>query len=431
MANLKNMHIADPLAWLDTLARAESLQVLAVFVGCAAVAWLAAWALRKAFAAQELSVLLGRRLVDGVLFPSVLLGLTFMARTVLTQDHPLALFDILLPVCISLALIRLGVKVLQVAFGAAPFVRMLERTISWVAWLAVVLWVTGVLPLMLDELDQIRWKVGSSTLSVRTLIEGLLSAGAVLIVTLWVSSALEARLLKSATGSDLSLRKVISNTVRALLMFIGLMFALSTVGIDLTALSVLGGALGVGIGFGLQKLAANYVSGFVILAERSMRIGDSVKVDNFEGRITDIKARYTVIRSPTGRESIVPNEMLISQRVENLSLADAKVAQSTVVSVAYDAPVDEVIAMLLAACQSQPRVLADPPPLVALSAFGADGLEFTVNYWFDDASSGQLSLKSDVNRAILSTLRANGIEIPFPQRVVHWQGRAGVSGITL
>lgn len=419
MAGMKSLHIADPLAWLETLARAESLQVLAAFAGSVALSWLVVWGVRKAFAGHELSILLGKRLIDGVLFPAVLLGLMFAARTLLTTDHPVALFGILLPVCISLALIRFGVKVLQVAFGAAPFVRVLERTISWIAWLAVVLWVTGILPLMLEELDQIRWKVGGSMLSVRTLIEGALTAGAVLIVTLWISAALESRLLKSATGSDLSLRKVISNTVRALLMFVGLLLALSSVGIDLTALSVLGGAVGVGIGFGLQKLAANYVSGFVILAERSMRIGDMVKVDNFEGRITDIKARYTVIRSPTGRESIVPNEMLITQRVENLSLADAKVAQSTTVSVAYDAPVDLVIELLQQACQAQPRVLADPAPLVALSAFGADGLEFTVNYWFEDPTSGQLNLKSDVNRAILSTLREHGIEIPFPQRVVH------------
>jgi small-conductance mechanosensitive channel len=166
-------------------------------------------------------------------------------------------------------------------------------------------------------------------LSVRTLIEGALTAGLVLIVTLWVSAAIEARLLKSATGSDLSLRKVISNTVRALLMFVGLLLALSSVGIDLTALSVLGGAVGVGIGFGLQKLASNYVSGFVILAERSMRIGDMVLVDGFEGRITDIKARYTVIRSPNGRESIVPNEFLIIKRVENFTLMDPKMSQTT------------------------------------------------------------------------------------------------------
>ena len=419
MANLKSVRIADPLGWLDALAQTETLLALAAFGGGVALAWCAVWLVRGAFREADLSVLLGRQLIDGVLFPALLWGLTFGARTLLTQEHPIAVFDILLPVCTSLALIRLGVKVLQVAFGAAPFVRMLERTISWLAWMAVVLWVTGILPLLLDELDQIHWKVGSAVLSVRTLIEGALTAGAVLIVTLWISSAIESRLLKAATGSELSLRKVISNTVRVLLMFVGLLLALSSVGIDLTALSVLGGAVGVGIGFGLQKLAANYVSGFVILAERSMRIGDMVRVDNFEGRITDIKARYTVIRSATGRESIVPNEMLITQRVENLSLTDPKVFQSTVVSVAYDSPVDEVVALLVSACTQQGRVLQDPAPSAALSAFGADGLEFTVIYWIDDPEKGQLNLKSDINRAILKALQVHGIEIPYPQRVVH------------
>ena len=417
--NRHGVQIADPLAWLDALARAESLQVLSAFAACLALSALAVWLLRKALAGQELSVLLGKRLFDGVLFPALLLGLTFVARLLLTDDHPLALFGILLPVCTSLALIRLGVKVLQAAFGEAPFVRVLERTISWVAWFAVVLWVTGVLPLLLDELDQIHWKVGTSTLSVRTLLEGLLTAGAVLIVTLWVSAALESRLLRSATGSDLSLRKVISNSVRALLMFVGVLLALSSAGIDLTALSVLGGAVGVGIGFGLQKLAANYVSGFVILAERSMRIGDMVRVDGFEGRITDIKARYTVIRALSGREAIVPNEMLITSRVENLSLADPKVAQTTQVAVAYNSPVDEVVQLLEAACTAQPRVLAEPAPAACLANFGADGLEFTVTYWIADPENGPLKLKSDINRAILQALKAQQIEIPFPQRVLH------------
>jgi small-conductance mechanosensitive channel len=200
---------------------------------------------------------------------------------------------------------------------------------------------------------------------------------------------------------------------------VGVMMALSAVGIDLTALSVLGGAIGVGIGLGLQKLAANYVSGFVILAERSVRIGDMVRVDNFEGRVTDITARYTVIRSLQGREAIVPNETMITTRVENLSLADSKVWQSTVVSVAYGSDVELVRGLLAQAAQSQSRVLADPAPSVALTAFGADGLEFTVGYWIADPENGQLSVKSDINMAILKGFEENHVEIPFPQRVVH------------
>jgi small-conductance mechanosensitive channel len=161
---------------------------------------------------------------------------------------------------------------------------------------------------------------------VRNLIEGALTAVLVLVLALWLSAALEARLLRGATD-NLSCARWRPMRCARCCCFVGLMFALSAAGIDLTALGVLGGALGVGIGLGLQKLAANYVSGFVILAERSMRIGDVVKVDGFEGRITDISTRYTVIRALNGRESIVPNEMMITQRVENASLADPKVAQ--------------------------------------------------------------------------------------------------------
>jgi small-conductance mechanosensitive channel len=241
----------------------------------------------------------------------------------------------------------------------------------------------------------------------------------VLIITLWISSALEARLLRSATGGELSLRKAVSNATRALLMFVGLMLALSVVGIDLTALSVLGGAVGVGIGMGLQKLTANYISGFVILAERSMRIGDNVKVDNFEGAITAINARYTVVRSPTGRESIVPNELLITSRVENLSLADSRVSQSTVLSVGYDSDVNLVMQLLMDSALEQDRVLRDPGPVAILSNFGADGLEFTLVYWINDIENGSGNLRSLINLGILKALRENRIEIPYPQRVVH------------
>jgi small-conductance mechanosensitive channel len=349
--------------------------------------------------------------VDGALFPLALLSLAYVARTSLMPWIPLAVFTVAIPVLVSLVVIRIGVKVLQVAFPKARWVRPIERSISWIAWLAMVLWVTGLLPRVLDELDKIHWQVGGASLSVRTLIEGALTAGAVLLIALWISAAIESRLLHAATGAELSLRKAVSNAVRALLIFVGLIMALSAVGIDLTALSVLGGAVGVGIGFGLQKLASNYVSGFVVLAERRVRIGDNVRVDNFEGRVTDINARYTVVRSPTGRESIVPNEMLIIQRIENLSLADTRLWLSTTVHVACDSDVDLVLRLLGQAVQVSPRVLRDPAPGVALSAFAAQGLEFTVGFWIADPENGSLGLRSEINLAILKALREHGVAL--------------------
>ena len=397
----------------------QATQELLLFLACIAMAWFLVWGVRRVTPQWDLSVLLGQRLFDGVLFPSLLLVLVFITRAILAKLQALWIFDFLVPVCFSLAVIRLGAKVLQVTFKSADWVRPLERSLSWLAWAAVVLWLTGLLPLVLEELDQIKWKIGASHLSVRTLIEGGLTAVLVMLLTLWVSSAIEAKLLKSSSGSELSLRKAVSNAVTSLLLFVGLMLSLSAVGIDLTALSVLGGAVGVGIGFGLQKLAANYVSGFVILAERSMRIGDSVKVDGFEGRISDIKARYTVIRSLTGRESIVPNEMLINSRVENLSLADSRILQSTQVTVAYGTDVDGVMQLLLQACKEQNKVLEEPMPFVTLTNFGADGLEFGAHYWVDQQQAGLLTLKSEINIRILQLLQAENIEIPYPQRVIH------------
>jgi small-conductance mechanosensitive channel len=413
--------IQDFDAWLSGFQQTTVWIELGVLALCVGMAWGLGALLRRALNRQqeESSILFGRQVIDGVLFPLLLLTLAYVARSVLAQQVPLAVFKVAIPVLVSLVVIRVGVKVLQAAFSSAPWVRVMERTISWMAWGFMVLWVSGLLPIVLEEMEQITWKMGSSTLSLRTLIEGALTAGAMLIVTLWISAAIEARLLKSAIGGDLSLRKALSNATRAVLMFLGLIVALSAVGIDLTALSVLGGAVGVGIGFGLQKLAANYVSGFVILAERSMRIGDNVRVDNFEGRITDITTRYTLIRSAAGRESIVPNEMLITNRVENLSLADPKVWQSTVVSVGYDSDVDAVRRLLVEAALAQSRVLREPAPNAALSAFGADGLEFTLGYWIADPENGQLNLRSDINLAVLAALRTHGIEIPYPQRVVH------------
>ncbi|MCX7814387.1 MAG: mechanosensitive ion channel [Tepidimonas ignava] len=416
----------DMEAWLRAFAQPGALLELGVLALAWALAWLAVRGLQRAFNPDaERSIWFGRRGIDGVLFPLLWLVLAYAGRALTAMWVPRAVWSVAIPALIALVVIRVGVKVLEVAFRGAAWLRPVERSLSWLAWLAAVAWITGLLPVVLAELDQIHWKLGGSTVSVRTLLEGALSAAVVLIVALWVSSAIEARLLRDASGESLSLRKAASNATRALLLFVGLMLALSAVGIDLTALSVLGGAIGVGIGFGLQKLAANYVSGFVILTERSMRIGDMVRLDTFEGVVADIKARYTVIRSVSGRESIVPNEMLITQRVENLSLSDPRVWQSTVVSVAYDSDVDLVQRLLEQAALEQPRVLRDPAPLAALSAFGADGLEFTLGYWIADPENGQLGLRSAINLRILALLREHGVEIPYPQRVLHLRGAAG------
>ncbi len=366
------------------------------------------------------SIIFGGKIFDGVLFPAIWLGLVWLARIFCMHLHlPLAVFRLAVPILLSLLVIRLTVRVMRVAFPKSNLVRAVEKTVSWLAWAGVVLWITGVLPSVVDALDDVTWKMGSGKMSLATLLEGALVAGFALMITLWISAAIETKLLKGAIGQQLSWRKAAANVLRSVLVFVGLLVALSAVGIDLTALSVLGGAIGVGLGFGLQKLASNYVSGFVILAERALRIGDTVKVDGFEGRITDITTRYTVLRALNGRESIVPNELLITQRVESATLADPRLALSTVVQVGYASDLDKLIPQILEVIPSIKRVIADPAPSVQLSAFASDGLELTISFWIADPENGTGGVKSEVNLALLRLFNANGIEIPFPQRVVR------------
>lgn len=410
---------------IESLTTMNALVQLGTVLACLVLAWLVVWVVRRS-TQQSSAVLLGQHVVDGALFPILALLFAVIARRLLFAGHAdVTVLKLAVPLLFALMVIRLTVRVLRAAFPGSHFVDLAERTLSWVVWGCLVLWVTGLLPLIQDELGDVTWKIGATKISARSVVEGAINASVVLVLALWLSSVIEGRLLRTATGANLSGRKIAVNAVRALLLLFGMVAALSAAGIDLTALSVLGGAVGVGIGFGLQKLASNYVSGFVILAERSVRIGDLVKVDGFEGRITDINTRYTVIRAGSGRESIVPNELLITQRVENASSQhEPALMLSTVVQVAYGTDVLSLRPKLLAAFMAIPRVMKDPDhaPAVQLTAFASDGLELTIWFWINDPNNGQGNVRSEVNFAILEVFEREGIEIPFPQRVMRYIG---------
>ncbi len=399
-----------------------------VLLGCLALAWGLCWFLQGGRRSAT-SVWFGRHIFDGLLFPLMALVFAYGALLFFAPRQPATVLRIGIPILISLAGIRFLARVLTVVFPRSGFARLVERLFSWLAWIAAVLWIVGLLPVVLDEMDAIHFVFGKTKVSLLAMLQGILSAGVVMVIVLWISAALERKILNE-TLHDLSLRKVAANAIRAILLLLGLLFALSAVGVDLTALSVLGGAVGVGLGFGLQKLAANYISGFVILFERSLRIGDTVKVDNFEGVVTDIKTRYTLIRANNGREAIVPNEKVITERVENLSLADSRVMVNTDVTVGYESSVEQVQRILCDAAAGNVRVLREPLPVAHLVRLGPDGLEFSLFFWIEDPVNGQVNVKSEVNIRVLAGLREAGIEIPYPQRVVHVRGEGLTSSAT-
>lgn len=383
---------------------------------CLGLAWMMSWAIGRG-AARD-SILFGRRVLDGLFFPVLSLAFTYALKTSLIKMQHVPVLKMALPILVSLVVIRLIARVMTTVLPTSNGARALERVVSWVAWGMAVLWITGLMVPVVDELESIRFSVGKTSVSLLHLFEVGMTSVLVLVLSLWLSATIERRVLNHAV-SDLSMRKVASNTLRALLLMLGALFALSAVGVDLTALSVIGGALGVGIGFGLQKLAANYISGFVILIERSLRIGDYVRVESFEGTVTDIKTRYTLIRANNGSESVVPNELLITQRVENLSLENSRMLLSTQYWVGLESDAEQVARLLVEAALQVDRVLADPEPVALLSEVSPQGLRWALHFWMDAPLTGQSLVRSDVNLAVLQSLRQAGVALAAaPHEVV-------------
>ncbi len=437
--NTFNLPIEEWIEWLQQVMQPATLIQVAVLIGTAGIAWLAVRLLRRGVMAgprrngipdavekvaqrigqNEESLLFGRNNYDGVLFPVTWLVLSYAASHLMHVEIRASLFRIALPVLAALVVIRAVARIVRRLWGTRHWVKVLEHTVSWIIWGCVVLWATGLLPDLVNFLESVKIKFGAINTTLLNLILGSVFVVVALLVALWLSSLIESRLLRDATGSTLSLRKIGSNAIRGLLLFLAILLGLEAVNIDLTAFSVFGGALGVGIGLGLQKLAANYVSGFVVLLERSVRIGDVIKVDNFEGRVTDITARFTRVRSISGIEAILPNDMLVNLRVENSSLIDPRVWHWLPVTVSYGTDVELLQRLLVEAAAAQPRVAREPAPAAHLYAFGENGLEFRVVFWVLDPENGMASLRSAINLQIWRSLREHGIQVAYPQRVVH------------
>lgn len=409
--------------WQD-LQQPDVFWQVAVLAICLGVAWLADRAANRQPGGEDEGTArrLGRRGLKRLAFPVTALLLVLAARPLLHQWHHVNLLSIAIPLLSSLALIRTVFFVLRQSFQGA-WLASFERGFALLAWGVVALYIVGLLPVVIHGLESVSFTVGKQRLDLWLVLQGLATVLATLLVALWIGGAIETRLM-AAQGLDPNLRVVFARISRALLILLAVLIGLPMVGIDLTTLSVFGGALGVGLGFGLQKIAANYVSGFIILLDRSIRIGDMIGVGNEKGQVTRITTRYTVLKGNTGVEAIVPNETLVGSVVQNESYTDTKVRIALPVQVSYTADLERAMAILVEAARAQPRVLTDPEPRAFVVAFADSGINLELGFWIDDPTEGTLQVRSDINLAIHRNLRAAGIDIPFPQREVRILGGA-------
>ena len=385
---------------------------------CLAVAWLASNRLERKLAGPSADrAPLAREWTHRVAWPLLALVLIAAVRPLAARTVPVYMLTIAMALLASLVVIRTVVLLIRQTFGPDSVMASFERTISVVVWLVVALHILDLLPLLVDALEEAAIPLGKQRLSVLQILTSVVTVWLAWTVALWASRALDSKLTHTK-GIDEAGRAVVSRIAKPLFLIAAVLIALPIVGIDLTTLSVFGGALGVGLGLGLQRIAANYVSGFIILLDHSITPGRMIRIDKYRGTVIDIHTRYTVLKGMDGVDSIVPNEMLVSSVVESETFSDPITRFAVQVGVAYGSDVERAMALMVEAVRAQPRVIAEPPPMAFLVAFADSSINLEVGFWIRDPQAGTLALRSDINLAILRGFRDAGIEIPFPQREV-------------
>ncbi|MCW5576725.1 MAG: mechanosensitive ion channel [Burkholderiales bacterium] len=415
---------------LDLWADLQSVNVLwqvGALVICVAAGWLLSRSYGRRLAGHapaDAAQARGIGNLKRLMFPVSSLVLVLIAKAVLRHWQSTHLLNVAAALLLAMALIRISIYVMRHTFAPSAWLRASERWISWIAWIGVAVYLTGLWPYLREILLDIGFTAGQQKFSLLLVLQGTLSIVATLLVTLWLGQLAESRLMR-ATSLQVSLRVMFAKLAQILLLLAAFLIALPALGIDLTVLSVFGGMLGVGIGFGLQKIAANYISGFIILMDRSVSLGDVVTIGEHSGTLTRMTARYVVVRKAGGLEAIIPNETIITSTVVNHSFSSRKVQASLSLQVAYATDLDEARRIMIECAAAHPRVLKDPAPGTLITAFADSGINLELGVWVDDPDKGLGGLRSDLYGAIWREFRKRGIEIPFPQREIRVLGMAG------
>jgi len=354
-----------------------------------------------------------------VIFPLVVAILLQIAAGILSKFKLVTpLLDLLVPLLLSLAAIRVIVYALRRAFGPSPALRAWEGIISTLIWGAVALHLLGWLPDVLASMDALGITLGENRVTLLSVLQLAFAIAVFMVLASWISRYIEQRAKRSEYLS-VSMQVGLSKLSKVLLYTTAILIALNSVGIDLTTLTVFGGALGVGLGFGLQRIASNFISGFILLFDRSIKLGDVITIGQRFGWVVGMHARYIVVRDRDGVETLIPNENLITTDVVNWSYSDKHVRVKIPVQISYADNPEQAMQLMVDACQVSSRVLKDPEPQSRMLEFGESGINLELRLWLDDPEKGVGSVKSDINLAIWKAFKEHNITIPFPQRDVH------------
>jgi small-conductance mechanosensitive channel len=407
------MQPATPLSdILSDLQDARVIWQIAAIAGALAVAWGVNWLLQRRFAEQS-GV---RRVLNRIGTPVIALLLLVIARVPLAKLGGINLIGGAIMLLLTFAAIRLTVYAMRRIFSKqVEWLGPWERAVSISLWVVFALIFTGLATDVWGWMRSVEFALGKIKLNLAESLAAIVSVLITLLAALWAGSAIEARLM-AAQRLDSSTKTILSRVAKALLLVIGVLGGLGLVGIDLTVLSVFGGALGVGLGLGLQRIASNYFSGFIILMDRSIKIGDMITVDKYYGRVTQINTRYTVLQALDQSEAIIPNEMLVATPVQSNSYSNPSTRGLVKLSITFYSDLERALQLLEECAQSQPRIIRHPAPAAQAVGYAAEGVELELSFWVGDPENGTGNVRSDLIRAISKAFKENGIEMPHTQR---------------
>jgi small-conductance mechanosensitive channel len=354
-----------------------------------------------------------------IAFPMSMLLYLIATRFVIEQfGINVAVLNIFTPLLLSMAAITFTIFVLRTGFSPSPALKAWEGFISLSVWSLVALHLIGWLPDIIQALDDLAISFGDSRLSLLAILQLLLAIVFFFVMASWLTRLIEKQARRSPY-INASMQVMLTKISKFTLYGLAVLFALKSVGIDLTAFAVFSGAIGVGIGFGLQRIFSNFISGFILLFDRSIRPGDVISVGDRFGWVQSLHARYVVVKDRDGVETLIPNENLITSEVTNWSYTDRAVRTKIPVQISYENDPEVAMNLLIEATIDKPRILKKPEPAARLLGFGDNGIDLELRIWINDPEEGVASVVSDVNLSIWKSFKEHNISIPFPQRDVR------------
>jgi small-conductance mechanosensitive channel len=420
--------LASPQLWAETLA-----VVIAVSVALGVARATRALRARSATTTASQQPDWVERLTEVIVMLApllVALAVLLIGHATLAGDgRSTALLDSAAQLAVAVVLVRLGVYLLGRLLGSGSWLQSRETAITIVLSLIVALALLGWLDTIEATLNRINVVPGKNQFSLWALLKGLVVVTAFVVVTSLLARAIERHVMQLEQLA-VSTRVGISKFSNFLLVALGILLGINAAGVEVTTLNVLTGAIGLGLGFGLQSVASNFVSGFVLLMDKSIKPGDVISFTGHAGEsagnfgwVQELRGRYVVVRDRDGVDTLVPNQNLISNPFINWSYSDQRVRIKLPVTVSYDDDPEVALKLLVDATENHPRILRDPPPVSRLISFDDNGIRLEIRFWIADPVNGVNNVRSDVNRAIWRIFRARGVSMPFPQREVRIRAR--------